>query len=228
MSEASQGAAPVKLVDYYSPAMMWRRSRLQWDRKIRLAAQRFWRCAVRRHERMELREYLDFHLSVYKWLVCQQTGGAERASAAFIDEKDALAAALDDWDRDVQNGTLLSREQFSQSLFELADVYVDSVERKRYVQFLTELFDNVTIAASGAKRSWRWRWSEEVLTATMGEVAPLRAPLALRGARGRANQHEASTASKAGRDASPRLGSGKWKHIRARSAEHMANNEKRP
>ena len=43
-------------------------------------------------------DYMDFHLSMYYWLLCDQATGAAR----FEEESDAWAIAIDDWKNDLQ------------------------------------------------------------------------------------------------------------------------------
>lgn len=154
-SGSSAVIIPAPVQDYYTPAMMQLRARLRWDAKIRRQALKLWRTAKLNRSGMGKDEYLDFHLSVYRWLL----------HGAAFDEEDALRSGLEDWKRDVETGTTLSCDKFLKSLYELADVYVDSVERDAYVSFLQALFANVTASTADrsrtGKRSWRYRWPEE-------------------------------------------------------------------
>ena len=138
--------------DYYTPAMIQLRARLRWDSKIRRQALKFWRTAKLKRSGMGKDEYLDFHLSVYRWLL----------HGATFDEEDAFNSGVEDWRRDVETGTTLSCDKFLKALYELADVYVDGIERDAYVGFLQDLFANVTSTMDrSGKRSWLHRWSEE-------------------------------------------------------------------
>ena len=145
--------------NFYTPEMLQRRARLRWNSKIRRHALKFWRVADVQRAVITMDEYLDFHLSVYHWLL----------NGSSFDEEDAFRSGLEDWQRDAETGTLLSCEKFMTSLYELADIYVESVEPDTYVQFLQELFVNVTSPSSKetrrfragktTKRSWRHRWA---------------------------------------------------------------------
>jgi hypothetical protein len=56
-------------------------------------------------------------------------------------------AAIKDWDRDTKQGTLegLSKVAFTDSMFELADLWTDDVEPESYVNFLDKLLRRITV-----------------------------------------------------------------------------------
>ena len=86
---------------FYEPRMLAARARLRWSPKIRRQALRLWRVAELKHKRMDKFEYLDFHLSVYRWLIDQNLNEDDIGPQ---DDHDALAAGLEDWERDCAAG----------------------------------------------------------------------------------------------------------------------------
>jgi hypothetical protein len=146
---------------FYSAEMLRKRARLRWDAAIRRESTRLWRAAKHKKGRMERKEYLDFHLSIYHWLMNKEGGG--------LDERDALQAGQEDWESDVQAGfTSMSYENFVLCLFELADLWVASAAQRDYVLFLRELFLNVTMRDARGRRTWRHRWPRGAGTGTDG------------------------------------------------------------
>lgn len=148
-------------VKFYQPHVLAARARLRWSPKIRRHALRLWRVATLRHGRMDKFEYLDFHLSVYRWLLEQQVDEQ-------FDEEDALAAGLEDWGMDNPDGSVgLTCDGFVVSLFQLADAWVDSAELADYTTFLQTLWQEATLKGIGGKRRWRHRWPPEQLAASI-------------------------------------------------------------
>lgn len=108
---------------------------------------------------------------MYSWLhqqLDQEKGG--------VDEHEAIASGLEDWERDTPSGaSTMSCEQFMLSLFELADVYVESVDRDAYVIFLQDLFRNTTTspASSKTKRAWKSSWDQARVEVLAQEISDL-------------------------------------------------------
>ena len=163
---------------FYEPRMLAARARLRWSPKIRRQALRLWRVAELKHKRMDKFEYLDFHLSVYRWLIDQNLNEDDIGPQ---DDHDALAAGLEDWERDCAAGCVgLTCDAFVVSLFQLADAWVDSANIADYVAFLHTLWQQTTIKPPSGKRRWRHRWPPEYLAAnappTLAVVASVGSP----------------------------------------------------
>ena len=88
------------------------------------------------------------HLSVFHWLMAQEE--EEGGGGGVVDDDEAWANGVEDWNNDLQGlscddtATTLHFEGFFDSVFELVDLWVDSVDAKDYIAFLKQLIDEVT------------------------------------------------------------------------------------
>ena len=100
---------------------------------------------------MQRGEYLQLSLRIYRALI-----------PAF-DEAEAIRSAGEDWLADACGRPALTREEFLNSLFELADLWTATVEPDEYVEFLRTLLDAV---AAGKPNDYCWRPLTEVALVT--------------------------------------------------------------
>lgn len=131
-----------------SPEMRKLRRGIRWDKGVRLQVQKLWDIAETQTFRMDCTSYMDYHLSVFHWLMAQEE--EEGGGGGVVDDDEAWANGVEDWNNDLQGlscddtATTLHFEGFFDSVFELVDLWVDSVDAKDYIAFLKQLIDEVT------------------------------------------------------------------------------------
>ena len=77
------------------------------------------------------------------------------------DEDDADQCAEEDWQTDARGSDELSRQQFCDALFELADTWTRTCEAEEYVEFLASLFEAITIRKTTADGVHSYFWKED-------------------------------------------------------------------
>lgn len=146
------------------------RQRLRWNPKVRQAAKRLWLAAKIHQGGMRRDEYLDFHLSAYRYLLNMDGTSSDPSAgdpvlafdAETFDEDDARQAGLDDWATDVPPGfQTLSCDAFVDAIFQLADLYVDTINPRDYQQFVAELYRGCVDKDKDGAPSWRHRWPRD-------------------------------------------------------------------
>ena len=121
---------------------------IRWDKEVRSQVQKLWDIAETQTFRMDCTSYMDYHLSVFHWLMAQEE--EEGVGGGVVDDDEAWANGVEDWNNDLQGlscddtATTLHFEGFFDSVFELVDLWVDSVDAKDYIAFLKQLIDEVT------------------------------------------------------------------------------------
>ena len=78
------------------------------------------------------------YLRLQKKLYWQLVGAADGS------EKDAASCAADDWESDRRGHESVGRELFMDSLFEMADLWTETVDGGQYAAFLAKLLSKVT------------------------------------------------------------------------------------
>jgi len=87
--------------------------------------------------------YIPIQCTVYK------------ATLSEYDHADALVCAAEDWQRDVEGGHAMNRQQFCDGLFELADLYTETVDAADYTAFLWRVLKAVAWKDDNGLRFWR-------------------------------------------------------------------------
>ena len=90
-------------------------------------------------------EYVQLHRCLFQNLLPEED----------YDPKEAKAEAEADWDEDRGDDDFLEESEFRRSIFELADLYVPTLEPQDYVDFLKNLNDKVSSSGSGRSRRSR-------------------------------------------------------------------------
>lgn len=90
-------------------------------------------------------EYVQLHGCLFQNLLPEED----------YDPKEAKAEAEADWDEDRGDDDFLEESEFRNSIFELADLYVPTLEPQDYVDFLKNLNDKVSSSGSGRSRRSR-------------------------------------------------------------------------
>ena len=87
---------------------------------------------------LNFEEYCQLHRVLYRELLGEDE----------YDEAEADEAAAEEWQLDCGGAETLEHAEFFNSIFELADMYVDSIEAKEYSDFLKDLRLNVKTSLS--------------------------------------------------------------------------------
>ena len=140
-----------------TPEQIKARQRLRWHPQIRQAAKRLWLVAKLDKGGMCREEYLNFHLSTYRYLLMEQ--GGDSADDDDFDEEDARETGLDDWATDVPPGfQTLSCDAFLDAIFQLADLHVETIRPRDYQKFIHDLYRGTVQRNEDGSLGWRHCW----------------------------------------------------------------------
>jgi len=129
---------------------------LRFKPEIRAQVSRLWDVAKTEGNKMAEAEYLDYHLSASHFLM------EEFEDEAEFDESSAWETAMEDWQTDCKGKPWLSFDMFFESVFELADLWTNSVKLSEYVRFIKLLLRRATAAdPDSGKLRWTHRWPRE-------------------------------------------------------------------
>ena len=84
-----------------------------------------------------------------------------KSMTADFTEKEASAAAEEDWIEDAKGQDSLARQGFMDGIFELADVWTNKVDEKEYVEFLSTLLGKLANSPDGGK-TFVWKEESEI------------------------------------------------------------------
>ena len=128
---------------YYNEEAMARRLELMADPDIVRMLERLWEATdIDGSHSIEREEYLLMH----KKLVLSLDPS--------IGPRQARKTAEEDWDKDSEGKKSLDRERFFRCMFELADLWVDSLQPSAYVDFLTNALQSITRTDAKGNTSW--------------------------------------------------------------------------
>ena len=130
-----------------------KREQLRLLPEVQKLVEGLWECLQPDKGRVQLRNYLDFHLSVYHYI-----GAMEQPPVPpdEVDLIDAYGAAIDDWTSDTQDALEKVRKRelhfqlFRDSIFELIDLYTPSTDSKQYIGYTRSLVQQIKL--NGALR----------------------------------------------------------------------------
>ncbi|KDO17543.1 hypothetical protein SPRG_17049, partial [Saprolegnia parasitica CBS 223.65] len=124
---------------YYTSENVARRLGIRYDPTLLRLTRQFWAAVVPpTKDTMDIESYQRLYLRIHKYLI-------ER-----FDIRDSKAKIQDDWLRDTNNdSSLLDYELFHLSLFELIDVWCDSLDANDYVRLLYAILDGVSHVEHG-------------------------------------------------------------------------------
>lgn len=155
----TQGESEIRKGEFETPALKAKRRWLRFKPQIREQIARLWEIVEKENNRMLAAEYLDYHLSAYH-VIKEEYEGMD----AF-DESEEWEAALTDLRDDLKGATTLTFELFFESVFELADLWTNSVRVNDYVRFLKLLVKKGTrVDPVTSKAEWVHRWPREPYT----------------------------------------------------------------
>ena len=169
-------------------AAIAKRRRLRLLPEINSLISALWGVAVKRGVRMDLKAYMDYHLSCY-YFVTAMDGNEEVSTLdkASISLCDAWENAICDWVEDTElmkkqyGNRSLHYDSFRDSVFELIDLYTPTTDEKQYVGYLRRLVRQISVVdARGVPLSWRHQWPKgKVATKAARKLAgALRASIA--------------------------------------------------
>ena len=157
--EAAAAGAVTKTVvkvTYESEKLKRQRKQLRNNKTLNKLLLVMWEAADLHLSRMYRSSYLNYHLSLNRFVL--QTNGEEDE---YFDAIDAFEEAMLDWERDTDQGSLpaIHQEAFLDSLFEVVDLYTETLREKDYIEFARLLNKQCTIKPKGQKRRFRHMWS---------------------------------------------------------------------
>jgi len=133
-----------------------KREQLRLLPEVQILVEGLWECLHPDKGRVQLRSYLDFHLSVYHYIGAREQPPVPPDEVDLID---AYGAAIDDWISDTQDSLEKVRKRelhfhlFRDSIFELIDLHTPSTDSKQYIGYTSALVQQIRL--NGALRfSW--------------------------------------------------------------------------
>jgi hypothetical protein len=111
------------------------RANLRRDRRIGAVVRDMWEVGDMKKERGELTR------DAYRHFICM----LHKALIPDISREEADAAAAHDWEHDSGGRRTMTYTQFHSSMFELADMWCESIDAEEYAQFLTKLVNTMVI-----------------------------------------------------------------------------------
>lgn len=110
------------------------RTAIKEDARVREVLERFWRVLVKdENGRIGKEEYLKAHTKIGLALVPDVT------------YEEAAASGEQDWVEDAHGASSMEKSDFDTSLFQLADMWCDSISADKYARFLRRLFRLITV-----------------------------------------------------------------------------------
>ena len=130
---------------YYEPEELEKRFALRSHLAVLVALSEWWRCVhtIDGEDGVSEEEYKFVMEKVYRALIDTED----------YEDEDAKDSVAEDWKRDSRGMSILSRDAFFDSLFELADLWTDSTTASDYVNFLLDLLNSITYY-NGFERSF--------------------------------------------------------------------------
>lgn len=135
--------------DYYSEENMFKRFVLMKSKAIRRAVDLWWNVAYQpKIETVPKKQIL------HKWQYVDMNIRMQLALVPDLPGAEALECAEEDWKDDAHGKHSMGRESFFHALFQLADLWVDSVHEQDYVRFLLNLLISVAKSPPWPPTTW--------------------------------------------------------------------------
>lgn len=128
------------------------RARIRRHQKVVNELQLWWVAAQRSMRQSHGKAYEASKLSRDEYIRISRL--LSKVLLESYDADEAQQCAEEDFEADAGGGDTISREQFMDGIYELADVYTRTVEVQEYVEFLQTLFERITIN-KGGKYFWK-------------------------------------------------------------------------
>ena len=147
-------------------AAIAKRRRLRLLPEINAMISALWAVGVKRGVRMDLKAYMDYHLSCYYFVTAMdEQVTVDKLQDDHVSLYEAWENALCDWKEDTQdmlkkyNNRSLHFDSFRDSVFELIDLYTPTTDEKQYVGYLKRLMRQICVVdGKGVPTSWRRTW----------------------------------------------------------------------
>jgi hypothetical protein len=127
----------------YTSENIRRRLALKQDPKIQQVINQWWSATVKVKNKPHIskRTYMSLGMAVYTVMMPASTGKTL---------EDARRSTEEDWVQDTRGSHIqaMDYKQFYTSIFQLADIWCESIDLNEYVMFLTSLFDAVYVDAT--------------------------------------------------------------------------------
>eukprot|EP00667_Euglena_gracilis_P006814 EG_transcript_6872 len=127
--EVAEGRVPASRhqgdLQFYTPEMLGARQALRSNPNVLAALHGMWRVVPKKlHFLVDRAIYFEVYAKLYRQLVPNRPAGAISCSLA------------QDWEHDRQGSQVLSMEMFFDSMFDLTDMWCDTVTEEEYVHFI--------------------------------------------------------------------------------------------
>jgi len=139
-----------------------KRQQLRQDGPVRELLQKFWEAAQRSLQQASGCDHSDsLHYEGYAQLFRR----VYRLVIEEYDDADVEASISEDWLDDTRGLSSLHRESFCDAVFQVADMWTDGISSMEYCEFLSRLFDKVTIVVEergtdGAMHTVHYIWKD--------------------------------------------------------------------
>ena len=144
------------------------RRRLRLLPEVQVLVETLWAVAAPKGEtpRMALKSYMDYHLSCYHFITSIDEDSA--ADDEGVDLFDAWETAVRDWRADTAemirtyHAPTLHFDSFRDSVFQLIDLYTDTLDTRQYVGYMRRLVEEITVVVDErtGKRAWAQAWDK--------------------------------------------------------------------
>lgn len=130
-----QGDATLNTEDAFNQRMELRR-----DPKVLEALGRWWDAVIRTAKlaRPDARSMLKYEFCALYVRVCSSVLEEDE-----YDEEECIPAAFEEWMEDSNDGVVMERTNFLDSIFEIADLYTLEIDQEEYCRFLNDLLRDV-------------------------------------------------------------------------------------
>lgn len=149
---------------FYTAEMMERRAALRESKDVRDILQIWWETAIASDGNNSVRAKpgADIALSKAGYLSVMRKLYKVMVETGEYDDEEARVCAEEDYERDLQGSPEMTRTLFQSALFELADLWVDSVNARDYHDFLNSLIHAVATPVAGTNR-FKWKSDNSIV-----------------------------------------------------------------
>ena len=130
------------ITEHYTLENLAKRADLRNDPEVQQVLDLWWTTAIQasRSGAQSVAVSADAERSLSRQQYILMSQKLYRALVEEYDEKEAIKQANEDWQRDCRGCKELPKDYFQDAMFELADLYTNSIEAGEYAKFLREVF----------------------------------------------------------------------------------------
>jgi hypothetical protein len=144
-------AEAMKDNSFYTNQKLLERESLKFEPRVLNILEEIWKVTDRNHDgSVDREEYVRMSMKLY----CAVVGDGDMENAKEVAEKE--------WVHDCFGYDDLDRNRFTQSWFQLADMWTEGLEVDEYVSFLSDVLVCLTATTEDGER--RWRADDDIIT----------------------------------------------------------------